>query len=97
MRRRIGSGLTDPDTDAREAYQRKGEIALKISSPPPLISEESGLGRVLRQTFASSVAGVLWSFEKLIVGIALAGPWIVLAILVILVWRRARRKAKPAS
>jgi hypothetical protein len=80
-------------------YRERGEILLDLASPPPLIPEESGVGRVLRDTFTRSFAGVLWSFEKLIVGIALAGPWIVLAGLVVLVWRRAkRRKAEqPAA
>jgi glycine cleavage system regulatory protein len=72
-------------------YREKGEIVLEILTPAPLLTEEQGFGRVVRETFAKSIAGVLWSFEKLFVGIALAGPWIVLAILVILLWRRARR------
>jgi hypothetical protein len=77
--------------------RKKGEIVIEISTPPPLIPEESGLGRVLRDTFSRSIAGLLWSVEKLFVGIALAGPWILLAILVILIWRRARRTAAKTS
>jgi glycine cleavage system regulatory protein len=72
-------------------YREKGDIVLEILTPAPLLTEEQGFGRVVRETFAKSIAGVLWSIEKLFVGIALAGPWIVLAILVILLWRRARR------
>ncbi|HKS16689.1 MAG TPA: DUF4349 domain-containing protein [Planctomycetota bacterium] len=77
--------------------REKGEVLIEIATPAPLIPEESGLGRVLRDTFSRSVAGVLWSVEKLFVGIALAGPWIVLAIVVILVWRRARRSKQTSA
>ena len=79
------------DTGKAPLIRKKGEIVLEIATPAPLIPEESGLGRVLRDTFSRSVAGVLWSVEKLFVGIALAGPWIVLAILVLVIWKKARR------
>ena len=81
------------ETGRPPLLREQGEIVLEIASPPPLLSEETGLVKVLRETFSGSVAGILWSIEKLVVGIALAGPWIVLAVLVIVVWRRARRRA----
>jgi hypothetical protein len=87
----------EPGSEPDKAFQMRGEISLQIVSPPALMPEESGIGKVLRETFTRSVAGVLWSFEKLIVGIALAGPWIVLAGVVFLVWRRVRRKSKPTA
>jgi len=76
--------------------REKGEILIEIATPAPLIPEESGLGRVLRDTFTGSIASLLWSVEKLIVGIALAGPWIVLAGVALFFWKRARR-AKPSA
>ncbi|HZL72524.1 MAG TPA: DUF4349 domain-containing protein, partial [Planctomycetota bacterium] len=87
----------EPGSDSGRAplLRKKGEIVFEITTPPPLIPEESGLGRVLRDTFTGSIAGLLWSVEKLFVGLALAGPWIVLAILVLLVWKKTRRP-KPA-
>ena len=102
MRRAIMVAIEDPlaegllhgsfqPGDQVTADARDGEIVLEIATPAPLIPEESGLSRVLRDTFSRSVAGVLWSVEKLFVGIALAGPWIVLAILVLVIWKRVRR------
>jgi len=38
------------------------------------------------------VAGVLWSVEKLFVGVSLAGPWLALALGAWVVVRRVRRK-----
>lgn len=85
----------DPQAGGPPIVRERGEIILEIATPPQLLTEEHGIGRAIRETFAKSLAGILWSIEKLFVGIALAGPWIVLAILAILVWRRARRP-KPA-
>jgi glycine cleavage system regulatory protein len=73
----------------------RGEIQLTITTPPRLLTEEHGVMKTIRETFANSVAGVLWSVEKLIVGIALAGPWILLLALIWILWKR-RRRAKAA-
>ena len=61
-------------------------------SPPQLIGEEHGIVKTIRDTFANSWAGLLWSIEKLFVGISLAGPWIVVLLGAWLLWRRARKK-----
>jgi glycine cleavage system regulatory protein len=71
--------------------RERGEIALTIATPPRLLTEEHGVMKTIRETFANSIAGVLWSIEKLIVGIALAGPWIVLLALIWILWKRWRR------
>jgi glycine cleavage system regulatory protein len=78
--------------------RERADIDLSIASPPELIAEDEGLLRTIRDTFSGSVKGILWSIEKLFVGLSLAGPWIALALLVWFIVRRVRRaKAKPAG
>ena len=74
----------------------RARVDLTIVSPPLLVSEEQGLVRAVRATFSGSVAGMLWSVERLFVGISLAGPWLVPVLVGWLVWRRLRRK-KPVE
>ncbi len=80
------------DVPARE----RAEVILQLQSPPALIGEDQGIGRTVRETFARSWTGLLWSVEKLFVGLSLGGPWLVVAGLGWLGWRRARRR-KPAA
>jgi glycine cleavage system regulatory protein len=82
-----------------QLLRERAEIELALVSPPQLIGEEHGILRTLRDTFANSWAGLLWSIEKLFVGISLAGPWLVLAAGAWLLWRRARKKkaAQPTA
>jgi glycine cleavage system regulatory protein len=72
--------------------RERAEIELALVSPPQIIGEEHGILRTIRDTFANSWKGLLWSIEKLFVGISLAGPWVVVLILAWVLWRRARRK-----
>jgi hypothetical protein len=77
--------------------RERAEIDLLLQSPPALIGEEHGIGRTVRETFARSWAGLLWSVEKLFVGLSLAGPWALVVVAAWLVWRRTRRAKAPAA
>jgi DNA-binding FrmR family transcriptional regulator len=77
--------------------RERAEIELVLQSPPPLVGEEHGIGRTVRETFGRSWAGLLWSIEKLFVGLSLAGPWALAGVAAWLVWRRTRRPKAPAA
>jgi len=79
-----------PVASAAPVHER-ARIDLKIATPPLLVPEEHGLARTARATFSGSVAGLLWSVERLLVGLFLAAPWAATLIAVWLVWQRLRR------
>ena len=68
-----------------------GTIQLRISTPAPIVEEASGLTAVFR----SSVRGLVWSLSMLTVGVASAGPWVLLLIVGFWLyrWRRAKKAA----
>lgn len=76
--------------------RERAEIELALVSPPQLIGEENGIASTVRHTFAHSWAGLLWSIEKLFVGVCLAGPWLALLGVGFVVWRRVRRRKAAA-
>ncbi len=81
-----------PSPGVAPLVRERGEISLRIESPPVLIGEEQGILRTVRDTLAGSWAGILWSVEKLFVGLSLAGPWLALGLGGWFVWRRVRGK-----
>lgn len=80
---------------AGSAWERT-EVTLSLATPPVLIPAEHGLARAVRDTFTGSVAGLLWSVERLFVGLFLVLPWAALALLGWLTWRRLRRRKEAA-
>lgn len=76
--------------------RERARLDLTIATPEPLVAEEKGLTRMVRATFSGSVAGILWSIERLVVGISLAAPWVALGLLAWFLYRR-RRKAVEAE
>lgn len=80
-----------------QLLRERAEIELALMTPPQLIGEEHGLIKSIKDTLANSWTGLLWSIEKLFVGIALAGPWAAILAAVVIVWRRRKAKAASAS
>jgi len=77
--------------------RERGSVHVTVTTPPALIAEEHGIGRTIRDTFSNSFAGLMWSIEKLFVGLSLAGPWIALVAIVVLAVRRWRAKKAAAQ
>jgi glycine cleavage system regulatory protein len=74
-------------------------IELSIQTPSPVIVEDHGIGRKVRDTVSNSLDGLTWSAERLFVGIGVAGPWVVLGILGWASYRfyRRRKAARAAA
>ncbi len=81
---------------AAPLLDEKGDVTLTLSSPEVLIGEEQGLMGTLRRTISNSFGGLMWSIEKLFVGISLAGPWILLGLVAWAIVRRYRGRKVAA-
>ncbi len=80
-------------TGGTPLIRERADIELTINTPPRLLPQERGIAR----TFSQSMAGLMWSVENLFVGISLAGPWVVLALIAWLVYRKVRSRKTPAA
>ncbi|HZE98946.1 MAG TPA: DUF4349 domain-containing protein [Planctomycetota bacterium] len=90
----VNSVLPAASADGSSALLReRAEIDFALVSPQQLIAEEHGLMKSIRDTFANSWAGLLWSVEKLFVGISMIGPWLLLLVLAWVFWRRRKKPA----
>ena len=76
--------------------RERGVITLSLASPAQLVDQSEGIGAVFRDTISGSILGLLWSLEMLVVGIAYAGPWLLVLLLLVALYRRTRRKKTVA-
>ena len=53
-----------------------------------IVAGDGGLGTRIREGLRTSVAGLLWSVQLIVIGLVLVAPW---ALIVWLVWRVVRK------
>lgn len=92
------SGVVRQVNSSRDAQAPEGEAArtrieLSLSSGERLIAGDAGFIDSLRQGMSTSLRGLLWSLQLIVIGLFLVGPWALLAWGGTKLWRKSRRKA----
>ena len=82
--------------DGEKVRREKGVISMTISTPKKLVQSDEGVGAMFRDTISGSLVGLLWSLEMMVVGAAYMGPWFILLLLCVFLYRR-RQKNKTAN
>jgi hypothetical protein len=67
-------------------------IDITIANADVLVPDDKGLSSTVRGSFSTSITGLLWSLQLIIVGLCFVGPWALILWLVIRWYRR-----KPAQ
>ncbi|MEW6026638.1 MAG: DUF4349 domain-containing protein [Planctomycetota bacterium] len=84
----------DPKSNLQTPVRKEPAIIeLTINSPLAIVTEESGVSATIKDTLKGSIKGLLWSLEMLIVGFISIAPWLTVALLVYVLYRRMRRKS----
>lgn len=78
-----------------EGALSRARLSLTIGSGESIIPGERGLWTSIREGLSTSVQGLLWSLQLIVIGVCLVAPW------VLLIWggwklARRRRQAAPA-
>lgn len=76
-----------------EIRRELGRLEVSVMTPGRLVQSEEGIGAALRK----SVRGLVFSLQMLVVGAAYAGPWLLVALLVLFLIRRARKRRASAQ
>jgi hypothetical protein len=71
----------------------RAQIELTFTSGDQIVSADNGLWATIRNGLATSVSGLLWSLQLIIIGLCLVAPW---ALLIWAGWKLIRRKKQTA-
>jgi len=92
---------------ARDAKAPSGPLAharidVTYATADSIVGNDSGLWGRFRNGLGTSVTGLLWSLQLVVIGLCLIGPWVAAAWVIWRLWRRGRRAsgrvgATPAS
>jgi hypothetical protein len=93
VRRTRDQGLVQFRRDARDEAVPQGTLArarvdVTLANEELIVEGGQGLGERIREGLRTSVTGLLWSVQLIVIGLLLVAPW---ALIVYFGWRIARR------
>jgi len=101
VRAQIRSLGTDRINESSTNHQApEGEVAraqfdVTLANAELIVGRDEGLGAAVRSALSTSVRGLLWSLQFIVIGLLIVGPW---ALLVWGGWRLWRRsKTVPVT
>ena len=71
----------------------RARIDLTLANADVIVPDDKGLASTLRGSFATTVTGLLWSLQLIIVGLCFVGPWALIIWLLVRWYRRSSAKA----
>ncbi len=66
------------NADAPAGRASRSTIEITLQSPETLVAPGSGFWNTIVQGVKTSVAGLLWSLQLIVIGLFLVGPWVVI-------------------
>ena len=81
------------DPQAPTGAMAHGQLFVDFDTPDTIVADQTGPWASVRQGLSTSVTGLLWSLQWVIVGLCLIGPWLGVGWII---WKIKSRMAKPA-
>ncbi len=71
-------------------------IGVEFATGDAIVADQTGPWAAIRQGLSTSINGLLWSLQWIVVGLCLLGPWVLLTWGGLKLLRRRSRRATPA-
>jgi hypothetical protein len=94
---RVRTSESTKNAQVPEGPLARARLNLTIGSVESIVPGERGFWESIREGLSTSVQGLLWSLQLIVIGLCLVGPW------VLLIWggwrllRRNKRATEPAT
>jgi hypothetical protein len=72
----------------------RARLAITLGNAEALVSADSGIWSTIKSALATSIKGLLWSLQLIVIGLCLVGPWV---LLIWMGWRIVKRRRTVAT
>jgi hypothetical protein len=79
---------TSRDPQAPDGAVGRARFDVTLTSPGLLVGRDEGLAATVKSARSTSLKGLLWSLNFILIGLLFVGPWV---LLLWLAWRVVRR------
>ncbi len=76
-----------------EGQLTRARIDITLANADSIVPDDKGLSTTLRGSISTTVTGLLWSLQLIIVGLCFVGPWALIIWLVVRWYRKSAAKA----
>jgi hypothetical protein len=73
----------------------RARFSVTLANADVIVASDHGLWATLRNGLSTSVVGLMWSLQLIVVGLCLIGPWVLALLLGWKFWKWSRRSAVP--
>lgn len=84
---------TATNHQAPEGEVARAQFDVELANENQIVSNDEGLGAAVRSALSTSVRGLLWSLQFIVIGLLIVGPWAFLVWLGWRLWKRSRAQA----
>jgi hypothetical protein len=85
------------DSQAPTGPLAHAQILVEFTTTEAIVADQTGPWASVRQGLSTSIRGLLWSLQWVVVGLCLIGPWAVIGWIGHRLWRRQIRMTKFGS
>jgi hypothetical protein len=65
----------------------RARFAVTVATPDAIVSSDSGIWATIRNGLSTSMVGLMWSLQLIVIGVCLIAPWV---IAIVLGWKLVR-------
>jgi hypothetical protein len=71
----VHANQSTEDATAPSGPAARGRVEIQFVSETPVVADDNGLAATIKQGLITSIRGLLWSVQLLVIGLCLIGPW----------------------
>jgi hypothetical protein len=92
----VRSVESEKNSQVPDGSLARARLDVVISNGEGIVSGDKGVYASVRNALGTSVAGLLWSLQLIVIGLFLVGPWVLVLWGGVKLLRRTRRPAAAA-
>jgi hypothetical protein len=86
----VHTNQSNEDTSAPGGAAARGRLEMQFVSETPVLADDNGILATIKSGLVTSVRGLVWSLQWVVIGLCLVGPWTAIGWVGWKIWKRRK-------